>query len=383
MGTIMVSVICVTYNHVMYIEEALQSILAQKTDFDYEVIVHDDASIDGTTDIVKQYYQSFPDKIRVILQAENQFSKGIRIANRLIDEVARGKYIALCEGDDYWIDEYKLQKQVDYMEAHSGCSLCFHNAKEKDMVSGETKDIWRFNREIYRGEGVYSSEETIRLRVVPTASMLFKKSDMKIPDLYSDKILLGDMIRTMCLGARGYSYCMQDTMSVYRTGVKNSVMDVCQRNLENHNRRYIGAIETVENIDIYTKGIYHEVLAEIIQKYQKNILDFDEKNVEYVVKSAYKVFIYGTGRYAGWCTDCMNKMQVEIAGYIVSDEKYKEDKFNGKRVYQLTKVCNLDSIGVVIGTSDLYKDEIIKRLKDYGISNYCQGIIKRQIRNCS
>ena len=126
---IMVSVCCITYNQAEYIKYALDSFLIQKTNFKYEVIIHDDASTDGTAEIIKEYADKYPEIIKPIFQTENQYSKGVkRILNFTFKE-AKGKYIALCEGDDYWINENKLQLQVEYMEKNPNCTLLFHNAK--------------------------------------------------------------------------------------------------------------------------------------------------------------------------------------------------------------------------------------------------------------
>lgn len=382
----MVSVICITYNHELYIEEALQGMVNQKTDFDYEIIVHDDASTDGTADIVRRYQQKYPDKVKPIFQQENQRSKGVVIMNRIFTDVAKGKYIALCEGDDYWIDDYKLQKQIDYMETHPGCTLCFHDVKRRNMRTGLIIDTWHWNMkvyQIYRGEGIYSGEETIKLKAVPTASMLFRRKDMPYPeDLRSDKAGMGDTIITMYLGTKGYSYCMQDTMAVYRKGVNNSMTDTWRHSMDNHNRKSMGTVETMEKFDAYTNGMYHEIIDKHIEAYQRRLVAFDEKAVENVVKKADKVYIYGTGRYAVWCTQCMEERQIDIAGYVVSDEEYKVDHFRDKEVYRLTEICAMDSAtdstGIIIGTSDRYSDEIIEQLTDCGIDNFCQGIIKQQ-----
>ena len=114
---IMVSICCITYNQEKYIKDAIEGFLMQKTNFLFEIIIHDDASTDKTADIIREYQQKYPDKIRTILQKENQYKKGVRNSYTVFKE-AKGKYIAFCEGDDYWIDENKLQKQVNYMEEH-------------------------------------------------------------------------------------------------------------------------------------------------------------------------------------------------------------------------------------------------------------------------
>lgn len=370
----MVSVICLTYNHVAYIQEALQSMVSQKTSFPYEIIVHDDASTDGTADIVRLYAELYPDKVKAILRQENQYRKGIIISDKLIAKNAAGKYIALCEGDDYWTDCYKLQKQVDYMEEHADCTLCFHNAVEQNMQTGVIKKVWRFDKKIYRGSGVYSSDETIRLKCVPTASMLFRKCNIPFQNCCSKKARIGDMIITIYLGTMGYSYCMEDTMSVYRIAVKDSATDVWKRSLENHNMRYLGTIETLQNIDAYTKGKYHIILEEMIREYQNKLLAFSENSVKKLIQNTERIYIYGIGIYANWCSNCLKKLGMEYEGYIVSDGNEKPVECCGKKVWYLSDLCQTENIGVIIGTSDKYKNEIIKNLEKSGIKYYCQGI---------
>lgn len=120
----LVSISCITYNQESYIRQCLDSFLNQQTNFSFEVLIHDDASTDGTADIIREYEKKYSHIIKPIYQAENQYSKGIRgIAARFNFSRALGKYIAMCEGDDYWTDPYKLQKQVDFMEANPDYGL--------------------------------------------------------------------------------------------------------------------------------------------------------------------------------------------------------------------------------------------------------------------
>ena len=124
----LVSICCITYNHEPYIVQTLDGFLMQKTSFPFEVLVHDDASTDRTTDIIREYEKKFPKIIKPIYQKENQYSKGNRaILASFIYPRAKGKYIALCEGDDYWIDENKLQIQVDFLESNTEYGMCYTN----------------------------------------------------------------------------------------------------------------------------------------------------------------------------------------------------------------------------------------------------------------
>ena len=121
----LVSICSITYNHAPYIRQCLDGFLMQKTNFKYEIIIHDDASTDGTAEIIKEYVEKHPDLITPVFQTENQYSKGLRgFYTKFVYPRAKGKYIALCEGDDYWTDPLKLQKQVDFLEANPDYVLC-------------------------------------------------------------------------------------------------------------------------------------------------------------------------------------------------------------------------------------------------------------------
>ena len=124
----LVSICCITYNHAPYIKECIEGFLMQKTTFPIEILIHDDCSTDGTTEIIKDYEKQYPDLIFPLYEEENQYQKGKASEIDFYNyKRARGKYIAYCEGDDYWTDPLKLQKQVDFMEANQEYSVCFHD----------------------------------------------------------------------------------------------------------------------------------------------------------------------------------------------------------------------------------------------------------------
>ena len=127
----LVSISCITYNHEPYIVQALNGFLMQKTSFPFEILIHDDASTDRTADIIREYEKKFPNLIKPIYQKENQYSKGNRsILASFVYPRAKGKYIAICEGDDYWIDENKLQMQVDFLENNPEYGMCYTKSKQ-------------------------------------------------------------------------------------------------------------------------------------------------------------------------------------------------------------------------------------------------------------
>ena len=128
---ILVSIICFAYNHKEYITEAIEGCLKQIVNFRYEMIVHDDASTDGTAEIIKEYEKKYPDIVKGIYEEENQYSKSKNFVRQIQKEMisaARGNYIMWCEGDDYWIDPTKMQRQIDYLEQNTNCAMVVHSA---------------------------------------------------------------------------------------------------------------------------------------------------------------------------------------------------------------------------------------------------------------
>ena len=126
----LVSICCLSYNHSKFIRKCLDSLLMQKTNFDYEILIHDDASNDGSDEIIKEYVQKYPNIIKPLFESENMHSKEVAISKTFNFPRVQGKYVAMCEGDDYWTDEYKLQKQVDFMEKNSEYLISFHKVQK-------------------------------------------------------------------------------------------------------------------------------------------------------------------------------------------------------------------------------------------------------------
>ena len=166
----LVSISCITYNHSRFIKQCLDGFLMQQTDFDFEVLIHDDASTDGTQEIIKAYQENYPEIIKPILQSENQYSKGVKPFIKYLFPASQGKYIALCEGDDYWTDPLKLQKQVDFLEGNPDCSFCFTRAT-KVFVNQDKPD------QVYPHElkkTIYSPKEYLDFTTTATCSLVFR-----------------------------------------------------------------------------------------------------------------------------------------------------------------------------------------------------------------
>lgn len=235
----MVSVSCIAFNHEPYIRQALDSFLMQKTDFDYEILIHDDASTDRTADIIRSYEKRFPDKIKAVYQTENQYSQGIsNISGAFNFPRAKGKYIAMCEGDDYWTDPLKLQRQVDYMENHPECTMCFHAA----CIESEDKALRARVIRPYNRSRICTAEEVIDKKAnYPTASLMFTSSLGKQLPQYYHQCPVGDVPIHIFMASKGTVYYIDRIMSVYRQGVSVSWSAQMERgdykkNLERHHK---------------------------------------------------------------------------------------------------------------------------------------------------
>lgn len=211
---IVVSVACITYNHAPYIRQCLEGFLMQKTNFPIEIIVHDDASTDGTDDIIREYALKYPELFKVILQEENQYSKGVDVLS-LVFERSAGKYIALCEGDDYWTDPLKLQKQVDFLERNKDVTMCFGNAVQH-FENGYQEDSLVANIE----NRFYSGVEIFKEWQVATATVTFRYEILKSA-LYktvqnNSNFIFGDTVLFLTCANYGAVYGMRDVLATYR-----------------------------------------------------------------------------------------------------------------------------------------------------------------------
>jgi glycosyltransferase involved in cell wall biosynthesis len=207
-----VSICCVTYNHARFIGEALDGFLMQRTAFPLEIIIHDDCSTDGTADIIREYRDRHPDLINAIFQTENQFAKGTKIYPTYVWPKARGKYIAMCEGDDYWIDPLKLQKQVDFLEAHPECSLCYHNVERFFQDNTREPDLLvPTDRKAH-----LSIKDIVLQNPIPTPSVMYRNGLLgEFPAWYYD-LPMGDWPLWVLLAQHGQAGYINETMAAYR-----------------------------------------------------------------------------------------------------------------------------------------------------------------------
>lgn len=261
---IMVSVICNAYNHEPYIAEALQSFVDQKTNFRFEVIVHDDASTDGTAHIIREYAEKYPDIIKPILEIENQHSKGKAITFGIDLPVTKGKYIAICEGDDFWTDVNKLQKQFDMMESDPEISLCCH---ANNRIVASTKKQINVMRSIIGQNGFIDYRDLLSESNFPhLSSMMLKRSDyVNLPDTFRG-LPVGDYPLRAYLLSLGKIYYFDDVMSSYRVMSQSSWSKEYRFKMD---YRY-NANKKMDNFllmyDEHTAHKYHDYIKDLIER---------------------------------------------------------------------------------------------------------------------
>lgn len=208
MTTPLVSILCQTYNQQDYIAQCLDSLINQQCDFPYEILVHEDASPDGTAAIVRDYEARYPEIIKPIYQTVNQYNVGI-VRKYQLPRV-RGQYVAFCEGDDYWLDPGKLARQVAYLEAHPECSLLGENGQVLFTNDGHTEIFSTAD------EHDCTLEELLIERQFPSASVLFRARD--IPAIMALKKGFFDTAMWGALSTRGIVHYSPVVSSVYRRG---------------------------------------------------------------------------------------------------------------------------------------------------------------------
>ncbi len=203
-----VSILTLAYNHERFIKQCLESIVVQETDFDFEVLVHDDASSDGTVEVIREVSERYDVPVRLVEQQENQYSLGRRnLLFRNLWHLASGEYIALCEGDDYWTDPHKLQKQVELMDNNPSLALCFHPVE----LVGEGKG--RFP------EGADQSQFTLQSlaerNFIQTNSVLYRRLE-SYDDFSTRDFTPGDWYLHLFHARAGDIAFIDETMAAYR-----------------------------------------------------------------------------------------------------------------------------------------------------------------------
>jgi glycosyltransferase involved in cell wall biosynthesis len=269
-----VSVLCLTYNQKEYIKECLDSILMQKTNFAFEVLINDDASTDGTKDIIQEYQKKYPGVVKPIFHKQNQYSLGKRnFMIRYLLPVAQGEYVAICEGDDYWTDPSKLQKQVDFLDNNSEYAVCFHKVKVVYENKEKTDQIYPD----VENKRWYTHRELFKLNYIQTNSVIYRKRPT-YKNVPTDATP-GDWFLHLYHASFGKIKLIDEVMSVYRKHEGGMWWDY-DRDRENLWRRH-GVAHLAMWVNLYEiyakKPVYITIIKRHIQDMVNTLVHLDAK----------------------------------------------------------------------------------------------------------
>jgi len=258
---IIVSVCCLTYNHEKYIRQCLDGFVMQQTDFAYEILIHDDASTDSTADIIKEFEALYPRIIKPIYQKENQYSKGVSMSITYNFPRAKGKYIAMCEGDDFWTDSLKLQKQVDFLQENEDYVACGCYTDMERYGKLEIKDAPFIEKS-------FNQIDLIRKNPFPTLTTMFRKVDLT--DYNNYNLIVGDIELFMYLSQFGDFMKLPFKGSVYRFHGKgvNSGND----HYANKTKSILAKLKFNEKFKLFPNSLYKSRLRFFIKSEIKRIV---------------------------------------------------------------------------------------------------------------
>ena len=400
---IKVSIVCLTYNHGELLEKALQSFIAQETEFAFEIIVHDDASTDGTSKLLERYAALYPDIIKPIFQIENQYWKCPIFLTYVLPRV-RGEYIAICDGDDYWIDDKKLSKQVTFMDDNPECTLFIHNGYREYMENGKRESLNTFP-----SSGFYSHRENVMHGLGTdfpvSSSMLLRTSILEdAPTFFLKTKALDYPLRQYC-ACKGSVFYSDEIMSVYRVNTPTSFMRKTRVDEVFYRKYTLEMIQFFEKYNVYTDGKFYPILKtkiasdyygfcasyskddsayfyddiresgidadRAIEYYKKISVEYIDYRIKELKENTDQLFIYGTSRLANICARQMKLNNVDFDGFAVSEGQIKVDTFEEKRVFYLGEIENIEKCGFVIAVQPTNVHFLVDNLKAYKCNNYC------------
>ena len=413
MDEVLVTVWCTTYNHAPYVRDALEGFLSQKTNFRYEVVIHDDASTDGTEEILREYEEKYPDIFRVFYEEENQYSQGKhrQVVESIVRNEFRGKYVAICEGDDFWIDSHKLQIQAGYLENHPECVLVANNSlrvnnithkietlneygEDKDITPGEVIEFrqacFRFSSVMVRKEMLYYANSFPNCNLGDWPLYLYAITKGKIH--YFERIM--SVCNWLQEGSR--SLRIQDDLEhleaflevIHFLQMANEY--TCHKYEKEIQRRIYafciiewGAIAKINQVDI--SEYLHDLSRRRKDKYSSCIDYVEELNTrfnreihEFCVKYKH-IVIMGAGEFASHMCSIFIKEDIDFEGFAISNNQHTNGTYQGKKVWKLAELpFELSSLGVVIGIDQQsVREEILKSLDENGIKNFCWPLLIR------
>lgn len=254
-----ISIGMLAYNHSQYIRMALDGILMQETSYSYKIVIAEDFSTDDTREIIIAYQKKHPEKFKLILQDKN-----VGIAKNAFDLMHNitTKYIALCEGDDYWTDPLKLQKQADFLEANPSCTICYHPSEVVYMNSKRDNTIAGPKKFLNKKEHIFTVEDLITKSLkMWTASLLFRRSVMAHPPEWISKITYADVALKLIAASKGnIGYLGGKPMSVYRRGVEGAWSSDEGKTLAWQKKRLLDHYDLLDKFNEFTHNKYNSAI---------------------------------------------------------------------------------------------------------------------------
>lgn len=296
---IKVSVICVAYNHEKYIRDALESFVSQKTDFDFEVLINDDASTDNTPEIIREYAEKYPDIIKPVFQKVNLYSQGLNILETALISHAHGEYFAFIDGDDYWTDPYKLQKQADILDGNPEYPACVHNTLWHDCT-GKSEDHDMYD---YPEGRLIEFEDAVWGMPYHTSSLMVRRNYVDSrPDFYYEAKNDGDDYpQAIWLTMNGSLYYINEVMSVNRSkSTPDSWSTIANKDNLSESRHFETKLRILNLLKNHVEGDRLTLTEKVILEFRYYILEltgqyrllyseefrsiYNEKPVTYKVK---------------------------------------------------------------------------------------------------
>jgi hypothetical protein len=256
-----VSVLVIAYNQEKYVGKTLQSILEQKTQYPFEILVHDDASTDGTRSIIEYYANLYPNLISPIFEKENQFSLGKSLLPEML-LIAKGKYVAFCEGDDYWCSNLKIQKECEALEKHVDCCACVHPIR---IVSKDDKVLNKplgypigDKEKKLQGNEVVEYVLKTRTPLMQISSLMLRRKSIELQKISHVTTVsgVGDLWWELFPATQGNYWCLSEKMSAYREFSSESWSSKGCGDVSVSIGRISRIVQGLKLFDMYTKGKY-------------------------------------------------------------------------------------------------------------------------------
>lgn len=404
---ILVSIFCITYNHKDNIAKAIEGFLSQRTTFGYEILIHDDASTDGTTEILKEYESRGIENLHIFFEEENQYSqKTLNSKLRDMYKSAKGKYHAICEGDDYWIDINKLQIQVDYMEKHLDCIMTAHNGLWVDNATHNISPANGFDR-----ERDLTIEDIIRHKrgCFPTASIVLREEYHVVQEPFRTPSVGDWPLQFFCID-NGKIHYFDRIMSVYNMNFPGSWTDKHKAYKIGTISHNLEMISYLKRLDEYWEGKYRHEFENAIDAYIQEIMHILHENYSddmYYLEKAHEMaggkyaeachlvrkkvdevgdekkrikafsdkfdytLIMGCGKIAGELFFQLQEMGIEVSGFVISNNQKAPLEYHEKKVWRMDEIpFDKQNVGVLIGIQKAIKTEVLQSLEINRIHNY-------------